>query len=431
MSKYIHPMAYQLSEATLKIADLEKRNHDLDKEVQRLRGLVNPDQRCPKDQQSQQDTKKQAKDSSEIPSYQRGTVSFRNRTARDQPQEKPQTKLITVNGTLGRYQDGRFIRIDEKPFLNAQKSTASSLNKIRGGVKLPPKDDRPIIRFRTNHISPKGNKNSPEVDGWGAELNGWNQSNNAGWGSDTTNVWGAEPENSRTVEPRVKVHTQPKPAPRIVDDLPLLKNDTDYIHIRSDKGYQLLSKALWLAKEIFHDAAKKHWPEIWKNQFPGGPQEVLFGNSELLDCFFSFCPPSLEVRYYGSEVVRRGIFGIIPLRNMVSHFGRGGSYLSLNEYDEFLRPVFLLAAFVDDVDRAAKAQKLRRQLREEGQRTLDEIEALEPLAMLPFTRPWSSHHEETFDHFSRWKSQAPAETHPAMMIRLVEREETVETNIIF
>ncbi|KAI1488938.1 hypothetical protein F5X96DRAFT_680098 [Biscogniauxia mediterranea] len=392
MSKYIHPIAYQLREANLKIAELEKRNHDLDKEVQRLRGLVNPDQRCPKDQQSQQDTKKQARDSSKIPSYQRGTMSFRNRTARDQPQEKPQPKLITVNGTLGRYQDGRFIRIAEKPYLNAQKGTASFLNKIRG-----------------------------ETDGWGAELDGWNQPNNAGWGSDTTNVWGAEP--------RVKVHTQPKPAPRIVDDLPPLKNDTDYIHIRSDKGYELLSKAFWLAKEIFHDAAKKHWPEIWKHQFPGGPQEVLFGHRELLDCFFSFEPPSLEVRYYGSWVVREGIFGIVPLRNMVCHFGRGGSYLSLNDYDDFLRPVFLLAAYVDDVDAAAKAQKLRRQLREEGQRTLDEIAALEPLAMLPFSRPWSSHHEETFDHFPRWKMQAPPETHPAMMLRLVEREETM--NIIW
>ncbi|KAI0600565.1 hypothetical protein F4775DRAFT_590125 [Biscogniauxia sp. FL1348] len=422
MPKYIQSTTYQSDRSTIKIKYLEKRTHELEEEVRRLRALVKPDQRYPKDQKDQGGNKKQPRPSTEVPSYQRDTVSSRNRIINGEP-EPPQPKLINTDKAVGRYQDGRFITVSvkrdrfERRFINVEKSTQSSENKKREAFRRPI-DYRPIIRFRTNDPY---DYSDPEY--WHSQ-DVWDDSECTA----RDNTVSTTEEHHTTPDPEEDTNPEKK-NPRIVDDVPKLEDDIACTHIPTATAYQILTEALSLAKTIFHDAAKKHWPSLWEKRFPDGPHEVLFGFAELGRCFSGFYQ-SLRVGNYSDKEVMAAIYDIISLRNIVSHFGRSGNWCNLEDYEQFLVSVFCLADRVDDEDGAEKAQELRRRLRREGRNTRAELELLEPLSLLPFAEPWASHQVATLHHFPLWQFDTPAERHPDMMLRMVEHRQMIEKRVV-
>ncbi|KAI5363351.1 hypothetical protein Slin15195_G107370 [Septoria linicola] len=66
------------------------------------------------------------------------------------------------------------------------------------------------------------------------------------------------------------------------------------------------------------------------------------------------------------------------------------------DMDHYLQSVQDLACVMRDEPRALKVRALRDELREHVNKSMAELELLEPLAHLPGSRHWAVHHEATF-----------------------------------
>ena len=130
-----------------------------------------------------------------------------------------------------------------------------------------------------------------------------------------------------------------------------------------------------------------------------GPQEVLFGFSELESCLGrnTYHPKDLGIGTSSSEDVYQAALSMVDVRNNVCHFG-GRVWSDLKTYDDLMERCQRLAVTVQDDKRSFKIRKIRDLLHEEAERTFAEIEELGNLAALPCSKPWKQHHETLFRH---------------------------------
>ncbi|KAI0469811.1 hypothetical protein GGR56DRAFT_684314 [Xylariaceae sp. FL0804] len=194
--------------------------------------------------------------------------------------------------------------------------------------------------------------------------------------------------------------SDPWPEDCTIHSIPSLEDFTEdifTIDIPSSIQYNLLARALRLAQEILYHCLDKHYHEARVSLY-SGPEEVLFGYGDLdrlgtqwlgrIDRQKNVWP---KLRYAYATIQ-----AVIPLRNTVCHFSSRTNF----QCDRLIDPVQYLAETLGDAERATRARRLRELLRKEAERIAEEIGALGSLAVLPFARPWRSHHEGLFRSMS-------------------------------
>lgn len=162
--------------------------------------------------------------------------------------------------------------------------------------------------------------------------------------------------------------------------------------------YNLLSRALDLAKQCIWFFLERHKPRQCRDLYPGGWGEVKLGRDELhrkfgQDCSHERIREALGFRQNSPNKIYALLFDLVHLRNKVSHF----DVIKAGEIDGHLKTVQKLTIHFYDEPRAWEARGLRDQLRVMAEDTVNEIAGLEPLILLPFAGyPWQGHHEEMF-----------------------------------
>ena len=158
---------------------------------------------------------------------------------------------------------------------------------------------------------------------------------------------------------------------------------------------RLLNTALRLAKETVWSALRTHWPKIQRSKYLEGPQEFKFGREELYGAFGDIEYPTEANQMCGAprSSVINALLDVVYLRNAVCHPMQRGS----KDIDWLLQQAQSLAVVLLDESRAFKIRKLRDTLQAETTRAHAEIETLEPLAALPYTKkPWALPHQRLF-----------------------------------
>ncbi|KAK6821116.1 hypothetical protein PG987_015516 [Apiospora arundinis] len=140
-----------------------------------------------------------------------------------------------------------------------------------------------------------------------------------------------------------------------------------WMKVPSALAWRLLTRALILAKEAWHDFCKQNLPWLHKCEFHGGPHEVRSAGAV--------------------QQTRR-------LRNAFSHFE--GQYLDAQDLDEYLKQAQALAVAVHDVQKSTKTRHLRDVLMNKAQHSLEEMENVGYLSTLQTTHDWQLHHEIFF-----------------------------------
>ncbi|KAI1488937.1 hypothetical protein F5X96DRAFT_671149 [Biscogniauxia mediterranea] len=389
MPKLIQSVAHQHGDAER--LELEKRKRELENEIRRIDATL---------QKKYYDVEKKTKSpkaptNNTEPSYLRATNASRNRSvlANNQPTDTTKSKSVSIHGTLYAFEDGRLIGRQSvhdwkswyrtKPTPLYQHSTEASRQKIK-----------PRARW-IDYESPK----SPVSPSGTTDMD---KSTNSSGNDSVTLV-----ETSETVEETG--------APEVEDasdvesewdnDIRALKDEftyaqLDHIVIPSKVGYRILFRAFRLAQDIFYNAARQHWPKLFRRMCPGGPHEVRFGYNELENYSVSTAvrPVPGSNRRFGPS---GSIYDMISLRNAICHFGSGANSWSVSTYIHYVAKVMDLALAVNDKPRAKKAVALRRELHAEIRKVLDDFENLESLKRLPFSLPWKGHHVEAFQMYLR------------------------------
>lgn len=388
MGKIIQPIAHQLQRAQEEIDRLRKLNSDL--EIKNL-ALINRLARYERvntheDSQSRR-TSRSLSPSGPVSHYQKSTRVSRNREVG--PKDKPSTPprlLVTVQGARVEYSEGVITKCetiyqdwewDTTP--RYQKSTISSINREVDWWKIKGKPVRSSWDTKTlTAPTPE-----PKADGWST-------------GPKSQDTQSEEPARLRIAPELTTLSVQSR-----LQDRQWLDGPSGHVEIPSSTAYRLLCRAFRLAQETFHNAARDHWPRVWRTRrLREGPQEVLFGFSELEHCFGSYCPRGLEIGTSSSNDVHSAAMDMVSVRNNVCHFG-GRFWTDLESYDDLLKRCQTLAVTVQDEKRSFKIREIRDLLRKEADRTFAEIEALGTLAALPYSKPWKQYHEILFREL-RW-----------------------------
>ncbi|KAI1204444.1 uncharacterized protein F4807DRAFT_465679 [Annulohypoxylon truncatum] len=172
-----------------------------------------------------------------------------------------------------------------------------------------------------------------------------------------------------------------------------------YTPIRSEVVYDLLSRSLRLAQEIFYDGCRIYFPDIYYREYDG-PHEVRFGWKEMQDSFFrgDFTDRIIAGKRYQRSALEYYINNMTWIRNQVCHFQSCTSVCQVDTLDKAIRDVQELAAVFGDEAKALQARALRDELHQGAKRELSELETMWLLAELPGARPW-----QRYQLHSLWK----------------------------
>ncbi|KAK8016664.1 hypothetical protein PG993_014853 [Apiospora rasikravindrae] len=226
----------------------------------------------------------------------------------------------------------------------------------------------------------------------GEEWNGSIESWESGPASDTPEISSDRIEDLWAVNVSQEPPVEEKP-PTLAERTKLWDTDFEneastHVEIDSAVALRLLNEAHDLVKGAFHDFCQQHQPKIWRNRFPGGPQEVLTEYPEVQGHLGLWHNDRVPGVWYldVANAMRR----VNDLRNAVCHF-RPGWWVK--NYDTLLRHAQRVAVAVNDKPRALRARALRDELRAVATETLEEIEQLGLASITPFRRDWKVHHE--------------------------------------
>ncbi|KAI1635867.1 hypothetical protein F4809DRAFT_642097 [Biscogniauxia mediterranea] len=406
MPKLIQSVAHQHGDAER--LKLERRKRELENEIRRIDAIL---------QQKYYDVEKKAQSpksptNNTEPSYLRATNASRNRSvlADNQPMDTTKSKVVSIHGITYTFQDGRLIgrppcydRKDwncTKPTNLYQHHTEASGQKIKPTITYERHTEasRQRIKPRVRYIDYESLKSpispSGTIDMDKSTTSCGNDSVTLVEISETVVETGAP-----VVEDASDVESEwDDDFEAMEDEIPFAQRE--YLVIPSKVGYRILFRAFRLAQDIFYNAARKHWPKLFKRMCPGGPHEVRFGYSELES--YSVSTAVTRVPGGRSPFGPSGrIYNMISLRNAICHFGSGANSWDVSTYIHYVAQVLELALEVDDKPRAKKAVALRRELHAEIRKVLDDFENLEPLKRLPFSLPWKGHHVEAFQMYLR------------------------------
>ena len=177
-----------------------------------------------------------------------------------------------------------------------------------------------------------------------------------------------------------------------------------YVYIPSKFTFGLLRRALVLAQEAFFATARECWPDFQRAHFPGGPQEVKFGRSDmevpLTQLFFSNRLGGRGGTGARAEV-SSALSQVADLRNAVCHYD-GQGLRKVHSIDSQLSSAHELAICLLDTGRAHKIRGLRDALVRRAEEELREIENCRALIALPECRlRWKMHQQMLFDGTGR------------------------------
>ncbi|KAK8072746.1 hypothetical protein PG996_006094 [Apiospora saccharicola] len=198
----------------------------------------------------------------------------------------------------------------------------------------------------------------------------------------------------RAPTPVIPVEEQPPPlADRTgLWDYEYENEPSTHVEIESVAVLRVLTEALDIVRGAFYDFCKEHQPSIWRNQFAGGPHEVLLGFSEI-EKYLAYwhtdtVPPVSETHIRGSLV------GVTDLRNAICHFRPKDWFV--HEYDSLIKKAQVAVIGLDDEPRTFKIRALRDELKAIAEETLKEIEEIGIASITPCHRDWKPHHERFF-----------------------------------
>ncbi|KAK8122711.1 hypothetical protein PG984_011381 [Apiospora sp. TS-2023a] len=315
-------------------------------------------------------------------SYLRPTAASLRRSETALPAETPPSSTI-IKGTGGHiymYDDARLIDItpragkivndgcmaEEYSFL---RSTQSSWSKQRPKIERKTQDE-------TDRESP-----IPPPDSWDRYI--------------------------ATLERPVSCHV-PEGTPAPLEENPALEQATrldgsfwkiepsKWVTIPSAFGWNLLNEAHGLAKGAFRSFSKTHMPELYRQEFRGGDQDVRLEPREI-DWYLDW--HSVEGAMGRSHrYVTRALRETRNLRNACSHYG--GHNLNSYHLDNYLKIAQTLAVAVDDAPRAHRCRELRKELGQKAADVYEEIMNLGYLSIISCQREWEPHHEAFLEECS-------------------------------
>ncbi|KAI0600564.1 hypothetical protein F4775DRAFT_590124 [Biscogniauxia sp. FL1348] len=369
MTKLIQPVAHHAGEAKSRLK-VERQKKILQNEIRRLDAIL---QRKHHDGEKKDRSPYSPTNATE-PSYLRATNASRNRSAQadNQPMDSIKSRVVTIHGNPYAFQSGRLIgrpmstdwslRSYRSPTSKHQHHTMASSQK----VKPPIRYIEPISPISTDKSTASYGKDSETLVETSEPVVEDDRDAESDWDGDFEDM-----EQEITYEQR------------------------KHLVIPSKVGYKILFRTFRLAQDIFHNAARKHWPNICKRMCPNGPHEVRFGYAELEH--YSVRDSVHEIPGSRSMFgVGANIYDMISLRNSVCHFGSDANRWDVSRYIRYVTDVLELALAVADKPRVRKAIALRRELQAEIKKVLNDFEKLELLALLPFAQPWKEHHVTAF-----------------------------------
>lgn len=163
------------------------------------------------------------------------------------------------------------------------------------------------------------------------------------------------------------------------------------VHINHDSLFKILSEAQDLAKECVWTWVRINHPQClgWL----GYLSDVDFSRDKFHQFIQRMPISSFAFGHSKPRRVRQKLYNLVGLRNLVCHFNGAQD---VRHMDVHLETVHELAVLFYDEPRAILARALRDRLREEAERTLQEIEILTMLTTLPNAgHSWLLHHKNT------------------------------------
>ncbi|KAI0097289.1 hypothetical protein GGR51DRAFT_566615 [Nemania sp. FL0031] len=170
------------------------------------------------------------------------------------------------------------------------------------------------------------------------------------------------------------------------------------VTIDSKNGFKYLRRAFKIAQEAVHAVGESGAPG-WR-RFRGGPQTVKLGRDELM-CWIGQCSPLEHSRNASSRgTIYNKLLGVVPLRNAVSHPSEE-TFENSQEVDEYIRLSQALAVALGDDKRAFEVRKLRDDLRDEANRSAQDLLDLYHISCLPYCPGirCQYHHIRLFESF--------------------------------
>ena len=235
---------------------------------------------------------------------------------------------------------------------------------------------------------------------WTVTSNAWDDSVGQSWDDTTTDLsqattgfgWpGVENSQERQQIDQEEIHSSLKVRSRL-NDISFYETPASKYTIPVKDQQLIMNKALRQSQATVYRAVRTRCPDIQRRHYYDGPPMVRFGYGELKPIFRAQeCPiPGL------SNVVVEHIFGVIDLRNAISHFEPSKTA----QVDHLLQRAQALAVVLGDEKTAFKVCALRDELQEAAIKTYEVVKAGVGIAALPFSRPWARHIQRLFDYMT-------------------------------
>lgn len=208
------------------------------------------------------------------------------------------------------------------------------------------------------------------------------------------------------IEDLLKLHTLPFET-RLDHDNWQNNEPVEDFAIDATIQYSIMQQGLDIAKQTVWHFLAHNEPRKCRSAFPGGWVDVQFGRQELADTIGEKDAPDFShwrgrrlwaYRQNQPEMVHATIYHLIDFRNAICHFSTRHGWHDLLQVDRWLKTAQRLAIQFYDKERALEVRCLRDQLRKAVADATADIEALEPLCLLPFAGyPWDASHEVMFE----------------------------------
>ncbi|KAI5925847.1 hypothetical protein F4810DRAFT_658514 [Camillea tinctor] len=365
-------------------ARLENRKRLLENEIKRLDALL-------KREHHNVEKKDQGPESpvnGTEPSYLRPTNASRNRFAQDnQSEDKTKDNVILIHGAPYTFKDGRLVGRSlcyDRKCRSSNKISQYQIHTRASAYKV-----KPLIRWERSRYN-SSTPDSPVSPNDELDMD------------DPTLL--PESDSQTLEEPEPVVEDSNNLESTSISDLEALEDEYrkindmipndfyEFLSLPSKVSYRILYRALRIAQEVFYNATREHWPDIFKHMCPTGPHEVRFEYKKLKNLgVYDW----IQLRVPGAESrspINYKFQEITVLRNDVCHFSQYHGIQSIFRDISHVYHVFSFALDANDKARARKALALRREIHMEVKKILDDFENLEPLALLPFAHPWKEHH---------------------------------------
>lgn len=173
------------------------------------------------------------------------------------------------------------------------------------------------------------------------------------------------------------------------------KFEREYVGIDSKKGLGYLQKAFEIVQEAVFEVGKTGAPG-W-GLFVDGPHLVRLGRNELLSWMGEYPDPCMGRNGSTAYQIRRALLDVVPLRNAISH-PSSGYFRSPRRIEALLKSAQEVAVILVDERRAFELRKLRDELCDEANRSVQDIVDLYHLTLQPHgpKLQFKYHHEAMF-----------------------------------